>query len=233
MSDNIQSEKKLREHFTAKKRSDPDPRLDTPVKTKKERTLPCGREDGQQAIEILNYEEEPTEVDEPLEKYEDKVQTPLSVTTADDRRHVRRTLPWKREDAQEVIEVLSDDEEPTEEDESVEISEDEDKVRTPVRVITVDDMRHVRRITAKQRQKPQQPPPAKSINSTMSSSMESCYFSCPPTPLRRKKPVSKMQMKCEYDENRWREWNSLRVYIHLFSVIYTYTNGCRILSEIY
>src|SRR5436305_9588311 len=154
-------------------RSDTDP--DTPLKIKKECTLPCGREDGQQAIEILNYEEEPTEVDEPLEKYEDKVQTPLSVTTADDRRHVRRTLPWKREDAQEVIEVLSNDEEPMKEDESVENSEDEDKVRTPVRVITVDDMRHVHHITAKQWQKLQQPPLAKSINSTMSSSMESCY----------------------------------------------------------
>ena len=75
-----------------KKWSDPDPQLDTPVKTKKEHTLPWGREDGQQAIEILNYEEEPTEVDEPLEKYEDKVQTPLSVTIADDRRHIRCTL---------------------------------------------------------------------------------------------------------------------------------------------
>src|SRR5436190_23900228 len=66
----------------------------------------------------------------------------------------------------------------------------------------------------------------------MSSSMESCYFSCLSTPLRRKKLVSKMQMKCRYDENRWREWNSLRVYIYLFSVIYTYTNSCRILCEI-
>ena len=205
MSDNIQSEKKLREHFTVKKWSDPDPQLDTPVKTKKECTLPWEREDGQQAIEILNYKEELTKVDELLEKYEDKVQTPLSVTTADDRRHVHCTLSWKREDAQEVIEVLSDDKESMEEDESIENSEDEDKVRTPVRVITVDDMRHVHHITAKQWQKPQQPPPTKSINSTMSSSMESCYFSCPPTPPRRKKLVSKMQMKCEYDENRWRE----------------------------
>ena len=92
MSDNIQSEKKLREHFTVKKQSDPDPRLDTPVKTKKECTLPWGREDGQQAIEILNYEEELTEVDEPLEKYEDKIQTPLSITIADDRKHVHHTL---------------------------------------------------------------------------------------------------------------------------------------------
>ena len=175
-------------------------------------------------------------MDEPLEKYEDKAQTPLSITIADDRRRVHHILPWIREDAQEVIEVLSDDEEPTEEDESVENSEDEDKDWTPLRLITVDDMRHVRRITVKQQLKPQQPPPltsANSINSTMSSSMESCYFSCPPTPPRRKKPVSKMQMKCGYDENRWREWNSLRVYIHLFSVIYTYTNGYRILSELY
>ena len=108
-----------------KKWSDPDLQLDTPVKTKKERTLPCGREDGQQAIEILNYEEEPTEVDELLKKYEDKAQTPLSVTIADDRRCVHCILPWIREDAQEVIEVLSDDEEPTEEDEPVENSEDE------------------------------------------------------------------------------------------------------------
>ena len=59
-------------------------------------------------------------MDEPLEKYEDKAQTPLSVTIADDRRRVRRILPWIREDAQEVIEVLSDNEEPTEEDETVE-----------------------------------------------------------------------------------------------------------------
>ena len=88
-------------------------------------------------------------MDEPLEKYEDKVQTPLSVTTADDRRHVRRTLPWKREDTQEDIEVLSDDEEPMKEDESVENSEDKDKVQTLVKVITVDDMRHVHRITTK------------------------------------------------------------------------------------
>ena len=101
-----------------KMRSDTDP--DTPLKIKKERTLPWKREDGKQAIEILNYEEELAEVDEPLEKYEDKAQTPLSVTIADDRRRVRRILPWIREDAQEVIEVLSDNEEPTEEDETVE-----------------------------------------------------------------------------------------------------------------
>ena len=104
-------------------RTDTD--LDTLLKIKKERTLPWEREDGQQAIEILDYEEEPTEVDEPLEKYEDKTQTPLSVTIADDRRHVHRILPWIREDAQEVIEVLSDDEEPTEEDKPIENSEDE------------------------------------------------------------------------------------------------------------
>ena len=98
--------------------SDTDP--DTPLKIKKECTLPWEREDGQQAIEILDYEEEPTEVDEPLEKYEDKAQTPLSITIADDRRRVRRILPWIRENAQEVIEVLSDNEEPTEEDETIE-----------------------------------------------------------------------------------------------------------------
>ena len=49
MSDNIQSEKKLREHFTVKMWSDTDP--DTPLKIKKERTLPWEREDSQQAIE--------------------------------------------------------------------------------------------------------------------------------------------------------------------------------------
>ena len=193
-----------------------DTNLDTPLKIKKECTLPWEREDGQQAIEILDYEEEPTEVDEPLEKYEDKAQTPLSVTIADDRRRVRRILPWIREDAQEVIEVLSDDEEPTEEDEPIENSEDEDK---PIRVITVDasNMKYVRRITAKQRPKTQQPQPlasATNIKSTMSSSMESDYFSCSSTPLKRKKPR----------------------YTHsLFSVLYihTYTNGCRILSELY
>ena len=88
--------------------------------------------------EIILLYEPPAQhhiLDEPLEKYEDKVQTPLSVTIADDRRHVRRTLPWKWEDAQDVIEVLSNDEEPTEEDEPVENSENEDK---PLRVITVD-----------------------------------------------------------------------------------------------
>src|SRR4051795_6377208 len=97
----------------------PDTDPDTPLKIKKERTLPWERDDGQQVTEILSYEEEPTEVDEPLEKYEDKVQTPLSITITNDRKHVRRTLPWKREDVQEVIEVLSDDEEPTEEDEPI------------------------------------------------------------------------------------------------------------------
>ena len=128
-------------------RSDTDP--DTPLKIKKECTLPWEREDGQQAIEILDYEEEPTEVDEPLEKYEDKAQTSLSVTIADDRRRVRRILSWIREDTQEVIEVLSDDEEPTEEDESIENSEDEDK---PIRVITVDtsNMKYIYQITIKQ-----------------------------------------------------------------------------------
>src|SRR5436305_4442687 len=133
-------------------RSDTDP--DTPLKIKKECTLPWEREDGQQAIEILDYEEEPTEVDEPLEKYEDKAQTSLSITIADDRRRVRHILPWIREDAQEVIEVLSDDEELTEEDEPIENSEDEDK---PIRVITVDasNMKYVCRITAKQRPKTQ------------------------------------------------------------------------------
>ena len=70
--------------------SDTDP--DTPLKIKKECTLLWEREDSQQAIEILNNEEEPTEVDEPLEKYEDKTQTPLSVTIADDRRRVRCIL---------------------------------------------------------------------------------------------------------------------------------------------
>ena len=153
MSDNIQSEKKLREHFTVKKWSDPDLQPDTLVKTKKECTLSCRREDSQQVIEILNYEEEPTEVDEPLKKYEDKVQTPLSVTTADDRRHIHCTLLWKREDTQEVIEVLSNNEEPTEEDEFVENSEDENKVWTLVKIITVDDMRHVHCIPVKQQQK--------------------------------------------------------------------------------
>ena len=95
-------------------------------------------------------------MDEPLEKYKDKAQTPLSITIADDRRCVHRILPWIREDAQEVIEVLSDDEEPTEEDEPVENSEDEDK---PIRVITVDasNMKYVRWITAKQQPKTQQP----------------------------------------------------------------------------
>src|SRR5205814_10403814 len=136
--------------------SDTDP--DTPLKIKKECTLPWEREDGQQAIEILDYEEEPTEVDEPLEKYEDKAQTPLSVTIADDRRCVRRILPWIREDAQEVIEVLSDDEEPTEEDEPIENSEDKDK---PIRIITVDafNMKYIRKITTKQQQKTQQMQP--------------------------------------------------------------------------
>ena len=123
MSDNIQSEKKLREYFTVKIWYDTD--LDTSLKIKKECTLPWEREDDQQAIEILDYEEEPTEVDEPLEKYEDKAQTPLSVTIADDRRRVHCILPWIREDAQEVIEVFSDDEELMEEDEPVENSEDE------------------------------------------------------------------------------------------------------------
>src|SRR5947199_10088532 len=113
----MQSEKKLREHFTVKMRTDTD--LDTLLKIKKERTLPREREDGQQAIEILDYEAEPTEVDKPLEKYEDKIQTPLSVTIANDRRRVHRILPWIREDAQEVIKVLSNDEEPMEEDEPV------------------------------------------------------------------------------------------------------------------
>ena len=42
--------------------------------------------------------------------------------------HVHIGALWKREDAQEVIEVLSDDEELIEEDESVKNSEDEDKV---------------------------------------------------------------------------------------------------------
>ena len=141
----------------------------------------------------------------------------------------------EKEDAQEVIEVLSDDEEPTEEDEPIENSEDEDK---PIRVITVDasNIKYIRWITAKQQLKTQQLQllaSATNIKSMMSSSMESDYFSCPSTPPKRKKLASKMQLKCGYDENRWREWNSLRVYIHLFSVIYTYTNGCRILSEIY
>ena len=165
-------------------------------------------------------------MDEPLEKYEDKVQTPLSITITNDRKHVRRTLPWKREDVQEVIEVLSDDEEPTEEDEPIENSEDEDK---PLRVITVDasNMRHIRRITAKQRPKMKQPQPFTSttnIKPMTSSSMESDYFSCPPSPLKRKKPASKMQLKCGYDENRWSEWNSLRVYYTLliFCFIYLY-----------
>ena len=121
--------------------------MDTLLKIKKECTLPWEREDSQQAIEILGYKEEPTEVNEPLKKYEDKAQTPLSVTIADDRRCVRRILPWIREDAQEVIEVLSDDKEPTKEDEPVENSEDEDK---PIRVITVEasNMKYVHWITA-------------------------------------------------------------------------------------
>ena len=204
-------------------RSDTDP--NTPLKIKKECTLPWEREDGQQAIEILDYEEEPTEVDEPLEKYEDKAQTPLSVTIADDKRHVHCILPWIREDAQEVIEELSDDEELMEEDEPVENSEDKDK---PIRVITVDasNMKYVRWITAKQWLKTQQLQPLASttnIKSMMSSSMESDYFSCPSTPPKRKKLASKMQLKCEYDENRWREWNSLRVYtLLIFCFIYSY-----------
>ena len=86
-------------------------------------------------------------MDEPLEKYEDKVQTSLSITITDDRRCVHCILPWIREDAQEVIEVLSDDEELMEKDKPVENSEDEDK---PIRVITVDasNMKYVRWITA-------------------------------------------------------------------------------------
>ena len=105
-----------------------------------------------------------------------------------------RTLPWEREDAQKVIEVFSNDEEPTEEDELIENSEDEDK---PIRVITVNasNMKYVHRITAKQWLKTQQLQPlasATNIKSMMSSSMESDYFSCPSTTLKRKKPVSKM-----------------------------------------
>jgi hypothetical protein len=204
----------------------PDTDPDTPLKIKKKRTLPWEREDGQQVTEILSYEEEPTEVDEPLEKYEDKVQTSLSIIITNDREHVRRTLPWKRKDGHEVIEVLSDDEEPTKEDEPVENSEDED---IPLRVITVDasNMRHIRRITAKQQPKTKQPQPLTSttnIKPMTSSLMESDYFSCPPSPLKRKKPASKMQLKCGYDENRWSEWNSLRVYYTLliFCFIYLY-----------
>src|SRR5437016_4171807 len=92
---------------------------DIPLKIKKECTLLWEREDSQQVIEILDYEEELTEVDESLEKYEDKTQTLLSVTIADDRRYVHCILPWIRKDTQEVIEVLSDDKELTEEDEPI------------------------------------------------------------------------------------------------------------------
>ena len=49
MSDNIQSEKKLREYFTVKMWYDTDP--DTSLKIKKGCTLPWEREDSQQAIE--------------------------------------------------------------------------------------------------------------------------------------------------------------------------------------